>query len=99
MALVGLTAPRLPTAPEDYSEVFMSDLIKAMEVFILQERTAGEQRGTKIVLTNMPTSDTGLEAGTLYRIGNNVKISLLDMAVPDPAIATTGLGSVSVTTS
>lgn len=46
----------------------------------------------------MPTSDTGLEAGTLYRIGNNVKISLLDMAVPDPATAIAELGSVSVTT-
>ena len=98
MAVVGLVAPRLPTTPPEYSPVFMADLIKALEVFIQQERTAGDQRGTQIVLTNMPTSDTGLEAGTLYRIGNSVKISLLDMAVPDPATATTELGSVSVIT-
>jgi hypothetical protein len=74
----------------------MADLIKALEVFIEQERTAGDQRGTKLVLTNMPASDTGLEAGTLYRIGNNVKISLLDMAVPDSLEATSSLGSVGV---
>lgn len=98
MAIVGLVAPRLPSTPPEYSPVFMADLVKAIELFIQQERTAGDQRGTKIVLTNMPTSDTGLEAGTLYRIGNSVKISLLDMAVPDPATAIAELGSVSVTT-
>ena len=98
MAVVGLVAPRLPTTPSEYSPVFMADLVKAIELFIQQERTAGDQRGTKIVLTNMPTSDTGLEAGTLYRIGNSVKISLLDMAVPDPATAIAELGSVSVIT-
>jgi len=99
MAVVGLVAPRLPSTPPEYSAIFMADLIKALEIFIQQERTAGDQRGTTLVLTNMPASDTGLEAGTLYRIGNNVKISLLDMAVPDPATATAELGSVSVTTS
>ena len=96
MAIVGLVAPRLPSTPPEYSPVFMADLVKAIELFIQQERTAGDQRGTKIVLTNMPTSDTGLEAGTLYRIGNNVKISLLDMAVPDSLEATSSLGSVGV---
>lgn len=98
MAVVGLVPPRLPTSPPEYSPVFMADLIKALELFIQQERTAGEQRGTKIVLTAMPTSDTALEPGTLYRIGNDVKISLLDMAVPDPVTAAAELGSVSVTT-
>ena len=53
---------------------------------------------TKITLTALPTSDTGLEAGALYRIGNNVKISLADMAVPDPAIGTGSVGSVTVST-
>jgi len=96
MAVVGLVAPRLPSTPPEYSAIFMADLIKALEVFIEQERTAGDQRGTKLVLTNMPASDTGLEAGTLYRIGNNVKISLLDMAVPDSLEATSSLGSVGV---
>jgi len=60
MAIVGLVAPRLPSTPPEYSPVFMADLVKAIELFIQQERTAGDQRGTKIVLTNMPTSDTGL---------------------------------------
>ena len=99
MASRNLAPPRLPSVPLDGVTVpFMTDLVRAIETYIEQERNPGEARATKIVLTEMPTSDTALEPGTLYRIGNDVKISLLDMAVPDPATATTELGSVTVTT-
>lgn len=100
MAVRQVAAPRLPTPPADgITSLYMSDLIRALETFISQERNPGEERATKITLTNLPTSDSGLEAGSLYRIGNDVKISLLDIAVPDAATATVSLGSVSVTTS
>ena len=57
--------PRLPDAPEEYNIQFMQDLIRAIETFIQQERNTGELRGTKITLTNLPTSTTGLETGAL----------------------------------
>lgn len=38
MAIVGLVAPRLPSTPPEYSPVFMADLVKAIELFIQQER-------------------------------------------------------------
>ena len=98
MANVQVPAPRLPNAPSTYDIEYMSDLIRSLEIFISQERNPGEERMTKITLTALPTSDTGLEAGALYRIGNNVKISLADMAVPDPAIGTGSVGSVTVST-
>ena len=34
----------------------MADLTRALELFITQERNAGEMRGTKITLTELPTS-------------------------------------------
>ena len=92
-------APRLPNAPESYDIQFMADLIRSLELFIAQERNPGEERAEKITLTNLPTSDTGLEAGALYRIGNNVKISLIDIAVPDSFSASASLGSVTVSIS
>ena len=67
--------PRLPDAPEEYNMQFMQDLIRAVEVFIQQERNDGELRGTKITLTNLPTSATGLESGALYNDSGTVKIS------------------------
>lgn len=74
MALVGLTPPRLPTAPFEYDRQYMDDLVRAIEAFIDQERTAGELRGTKITLTDLPTSATGLESGALYNDAGTVKI-------------------------
>jgi hypothetical protein len=74
MALVGIVPPRLPEAPVEYNQMYMSDLLRALEVFIQQERTAGELRGTKITLTDLPTSPTGLESGALYNDAGTVKV-------------------------
>ena len=69
-----IAPPRLPEAPREYSIQYMSDLLRALEIFIAQERNPGELRGTKITLTNLPTSATGLEAGSLYNDSGTVKI-------------------------
>lgn len=93
-----LVAPRLPTAPREYDIVYMTDLVRALEVFIQQQNNPGEGRATKLTLTALPTSDTGLEAGALYRLGNQVFISLLDVGVPDSLAGSGSVGSVTVAT-
>lgn len=98
MSSVQSAPPRLPQAPEEYSSSFMSDLIRALEIFISQERNPGELRASKIVLTALPTSGVGLEAGSLYVEGNTVKISLADYGVMDGASATGSVGSVTIST-
>jgi hypothetical protein len=74
MANVGDVPPRLPTAPDTYSRIYMADLIRALEVFISQQNNPGEMRGTKITLTDLPTSNSGLETGALYNDSGTVKI-------------------------
>ncbi len=69
-----LAPPRLPEAPTEYSVQYMADLLRALELFIAQERNPGELRGTKITLTDLPTSATGLETGALYNDSGTVKI-------------------------
>ena len=69
-----IAPPRLPEAPAEYSDTYMQDLLRALEAFIAQERTPGELRGTKITLTNLPTSATGLETGALFNDSGTVKI-------------------------
>lgn len=96
MASVENPPPRLPEAPDEYSRNYGAALVRALETFIAQERNPGEERATKVTFTDLPTSDSGLEAGALYRIGNDVKISLTDMAVPDPATGSGSVGSVTV---
>ena len=74
MANVGDVPTRLPSAPEEYNQAFMIDLIRALEVFISQERNPGEMRGTKITLTDLPTSSSGLETGASFNDSGTVKI-------------------------
>ena len=69
-----IAPPRLPEAPTEYSVQYMADLLRALEVFIAQERNPGELRGTKITLTDLPTSATGLETGALFNDSGTVKI-------------------------
>jgi hypothetical protein len=75
MASVQIPAPRLPEAPQEYSQQHMQDLVRALEVFMEQERNPGELRGTKITLTDLPTSATGLETGALYNDAGTVKVA------------------------
>lgn len=53
----------------------MQDLLRALEVFMEQERNPGELRGTRITLTDLPTSATGLETGALYNDAGTVKVA------------------------
>lgn len=69
-----IAPPRLPDPPEALDQRYMQDLIRALELFIQQERNPGELRGTKITLTELPTSASGLETGALYNDSGTVKI-------------------------
>ncbi len=75
MSSTQIAPPRLPEAPPEYSQQHMQDLLRALEVFIEQERNPGELRGTKITLTDLPTSATGLETGALYNDSGTVKVA------------------------
>ena len=70
-----VAAPRLPEAPEEYTRSYMQDLIRTLEIFIEQERNPGEIRATSLTITDLPTSATGLEAGTLYNDAGTVKVA------------------------
>ena len=60
--------PRLPEPPLEYTPQYMADLTRALELFISQTANPGELRGTKITLTNLPTSASGLETGARIMI-------------------------------
>jgi len=95
----GLVPPRLPQPLGVVSTDYINDLVSVLDLFIQQQVNPGEGRNTKIVFTELPTSDVGLEQGTLYRIGNDVKVSLLNIAGVDGNSGTTTLGSVTVSVS
>ena len=67
--------PRLPEPPIEYTQQYMAELVRSLQVFIEQERNPGELRGTKLTLTDLPTSATGLETGSLYNDSGTVKVA------------------------
>jgi hypothetical protein len=74
MASVNLPPPRLPEPPAQIDRRYMEDLVRTLQAFITQERNPGELRATKITLTDLPTSASGLETGALYNDSGTVKV-------------------------
>lgn len=74
MAKPQLIPPRLPTPGAELTVAYMTDLVRALEIYIAQQQTAGEMRATKLTLTELPTSASGLETGALYNDSGTVKI-------------------------
>ena len=95
----GVVPPRLALPINEVTLEYMYDLVTSLDVFIQQQVNPGEGRNTKLVFTALPTSDVGLEQGTLYRVGNDVKVSLLNIAGVNGNSGTSSVGSVTVSVS
>tara|TARA_R100000388_G_C7131144_1_gene105506 strand:+ start:296 stop:523 length:228 start_codon:yes stop_codon:yes gene_type:complete len=69
-----LVPPQFPLPPEEYDRQYFDEMVRSLTQLVVQLQNPGELRGTKITLTNLPTSEVGLEAGALYNDGGTVKV-------------------------
>lgn len=69
-----LPLPYLPVPPAEYDQRYFAELVQSIAIYMQQERNPGEGRFTKVVLTDLPTSATGLESGTLWNDSGTVKV-------------------------
>ena len=60
--------------PEEYDRAYFDDIVRSLSQLVVQMRNPGELRGTKITLTDLPTSSVGLETGALFNDNGTVKI-------------------------
>ena len=60
--------------PEEYDRAYFDDVVRSLSQLVVQMRNPGELRGTKIKLTDLPTSSVGLETGALFNDNGTVKI-------------------------
>ena len=74
MSISNVPLPQFPLPPEEYDRVYFDELIRALTQIVVQLQNPGELRGTKITLTDLPTSPSGLEAGALYNDNGTVKV-------------------------
>tara|TARA_B100000123_G_scaffold233480_1_gene183705 strand:- start:7 stop:237 length:231 start_codon:yes stop_codon:yes gene_type:complete len=74
MSISKVPLPQFPLPPEEYDRIYFDELVRSLTQLVTQIQNPGELRGTKITLTDLPTSATGLETGALYNDGGTVKI-------------------------
>lgn len=88
--------PSVP--PQGVTPQWAAEISRSLNQLVTALRNPGEGRNTRLTLTDLPTSDSGLEPGGLFRMGNSVLVSTADKANPGGLSAVTTLGSVTVTT-
>jgi hypothetical protein len=88
--------PYFPTPPTEYDQRYLQEVVRSFSVYAQQLNNPGPIRATNITLTNLPTTDFGLEAGTLFQQNGFVKIALINAPHVGGVSATAGVGSVTV---
>ena len=69
-----LVPPNFSLPPEEYDPQYFSEMVRSLSQLVNQLQNPGELRGTKITLTDLPTSDTGLEVGALFNDNGTIKV-------------------------
>ena len=93
-----LPLPFLPVPPREYQQSYLAEIVRAISIYMQNERNPGEGRNTALVLTNLQSNDQGLETGALFQQGGFVKITQANTPHVAGLAATTSVGSVTVTT-
>jgi len=93
-----LNLPFLPIPPSEYSQDYFSEIVRAIAVYMQNERNPGEGRNTFTVFTNLQTDDYGLEPGSVFNHAGYLKVSELNTPHVRGSSALGSVGSVSVTT-
>lgn len=70
MASRNIPSIAFPLPPKEYDQRYMAEVTRVFIQFQQQLQNPGEGRNTTVVLTNVPTSATGLESGTVYVDGS-----------------------------
>ena len=93
-----LNLPFLPVPPAEYQQPYLAEIVRALSVYMQNERNPGEGRNTFTVFTDLQTNDVGLEPGTVFNHGGYLKVSELNTPHVQGSSATSAVGSVTVST-
>ena len=69
-----LVPPNFSLPPDEYDQQYFSEMVRSLSQLVTQLQNPGELRGTKITLTDLPTSDEGLETGALFNDNGTIKV-------------------------
>ena len=93
-----LPLPYFPIPPDQYTQRYFAELVRAFSLYIEGMQNPGEGRNTQLVITNLQTDDSGLELGSLFSHDGFVRIPLIDRPYVRGQVGTSEVGSVTVVT-
>jgi hypothetical protein len=93
-----LSLPTFSKAPETYTRGYFDDLTRMLNNLVTMITTPGVGRQSTLVLTDLPSNDSGLEPGSIFVVNGILRIPLLYSPYVAGLSGTGVVGSVSVTT-
>ena len=93
-----LILPFFAVPPTEYDQQYFANLTRSFAVYMEQQQNPGEERATRLTLTDLQTDDSGLETGALFQQGGFVKVTLSNSPHVRGSTGTGEVGTVTVTT-
>jgi hypothetical protein len=97
MGMQRFRAPALPLATPEYSEQQLAQLIGVLRLYFAQLDSNVPLQMDGIRLLNLPTSGYNLQDGTVFRVGEDLKIVVPNVSYLYGVSATASVGTVTVT--
>jgi hypothetical protein len=97
MGMQRFRAPALPLAPMEYDQQHMAQLIGALRLYFSQSDSNAALQLDGLRLLNLPTSGYNLPDGTVFQIGEDLKIVVPYISYLYGVSATASVGTVTVT--
>jgi hypothetical protein len=98
MGMQKFRAPALPLATPEYNEQQLSQLIGVLRLYFTQLDSNAALQVDGIRLLNLPTSGYNLPNGTVFRVGEDLKIVVPNVSYLFGVSGTGTVGSVTVVT-
>ena len=99
MGMQRFRAPALPLATPEYNEQQLAQLIGVLRLYFTQLDSNAALQVDGIRLLNLPTSGYNLPNGTVFQVGEDLKIVVPNISYLQGVSGTVNIGSVVVTTS
>jgi hypothetical protein len=97
MGMQKFRAPALPLVPEEYDPQQLSQLIAVLRLYFTQIDSDVPLQMDGLRLLNLPTSGYNLQNGTVFRVGEDLKIVVPNVSYLYGVSATASVGAVTVT--
>jgi hypothetical protein len=97
MGMQRFRAPVLPMAPVEYDQQHIAQLIGALRLYFTQGDSNTPLQMDGLRLLNLPTSGYNLPDGTVFQVGEDLRIVVPNISYLFGVSATASVGTVTVT--